>query len=464
MFCVSLGCDVDQGSFMHNAYQDLEQAERLVSLLSDAAVKTVLSEHNVEPASLLRYAEMRAAYALQAPQSGYFPDVDAPATPAPPEDSPLRMRPPRRNVERALNVTAFSQALHAILSAAPISGYAMRIFQRDTPVYTLFWNWARRPQDPLELGWSPSVKMHIASVSKLITAMAVVRLLRERGINVDTPISPYLPDYFVRGANTQQITFRHLLTHTSGFRKIESGGYSDGNTFADFRFYFGLGVNASDMNVWHYHNANYIALRIAIAVLLGSPARDFKIDSTWPGWIGRAPELNVLFTDASWDSQSIDAYAAEVSNRIFSPAGVSAHLFPDGSDSLAYPINLASRGKDLNAYMSAGAAGWWLSCDELLKIMHVFRHTNMIVPAATARAALNSGFGVDGFQPWQQPRFGRVDCLTKAGFWSDGGGATQQSFVAFCPDGHNIAILVNSPIPGNTIDSLARSLLRLSLS
>jgi hypothetical protein len=456
--------DTDQGNFMLSAHQDLEQAKNIISLLSEPSVRAVLSEHKVEAARLLYYAQMRASYAAQAPQSVYLPDFDIPTIPAPPASAPPRVRPPRRNVERSLNVTAFSQALHATLSAVPISGYAMRIFQRDTPAYTLLWNWARRPQDPIELGWGPSVKMHVASVSKLITAMAVVRLLRERGISVDAPISPYLPDYFVRGANTQRLTFRHLLTHTSGFRRIAFGGYNDGNTFADFRFYFGLGINAADMNVDHYHNVNYIGLRIVMAVLLGRPAKDFKIDSTWPGWINRAPELNVLFTDAAWDSQSIETYASEVSARIFSPAGISAQLFPSGSDSLAYPIDLTSRGQDLNAYVNAGTAGWWLSCDELLKVMHAFRHTNLIVPAATARAALNSGFGVDSFQPWQKPRVGRIDCMTKYGIWSDGSGATQQSFVAFCPDGHAIAILVNSAIPRNNLDSLARNLLRLSIS
>lgn len=445
---------------MHAPCQDLEQAKRIVALLSDETVRAVLNECDVEPARLLRYAEMRAAYALQEPQSGYFPGADVPAA----ETRTARLRLPHRNVGRKLNVAAFSQALHAALSAAPISGYAMRVFRRDVPVYTLFWNWARRPQDPVELGWSPSVKMHVASVSKLITAMGIVRLLRERGISVDSPVSGYLPDYFVRGANTQNLTFRHLLTHTSGFRRIDSGGYSDGNTFADFRFCFGLGVGASDMNVRHYHNANFIGLRIAMAVLLGSPDRSFRIDSTWPSGIGRAPELNVLFTDAYWDSESIDAYAREISSRIFSPAGVSAQLFPGGNDSLAYPMNLASRGADLSAYINAGTVGWWLSCDELLKIMHAFRHTNAIVPGAVSRAALTSGFGTDDFQSWQRPRIGRFDCMTKAGFWSDGGGATQQSFVAFCPDDHNIAVLVNSPIQGNNIDAIARGLLQANIS
>ena len=129
---------------------------------------------------------------------------------------------------RTLDVNAFADAMHRDLSARPISGYTLRVRRGGTTVYTLFWNWARHPQDENERGWKPDLKMHIASVSKLVTMMAIVKILHEKNISVNTPVAAFLPTYFRRGANTHGLTFRHLLTHTSGLRKMESGGLNDG--------------------------------------------------------------------------------------------------------------------------------------------------------------------------------------------------------------------------------------------
>src|SRR6266436_786986 len=59
----------------------------------------------------------------------------------------------------------------------------------------------------------------IASMSKPITATAVLMLLEEGKLSLDAPISKYIPE--LGGLKTadgkaQRITLRHLLTHTSG--------------------------------------------------------------------------------------------------------------------------------------------------------------------------------------------------------------------------------------------------------
>ena len=58
--------------------------------------------------------------------------------------------------------------------------------------------------------------MHVASLSKIVTAIAMTRLLGEAGIPPSTPIIDYLPGYWVKGPNVDQITFADLLTHTCG--------------------------------------------------------------------------------------------------------------------------------------------------------------------------------------------------------------------------------------------------------
>ena len=55
----------------------------------------------------------------------------------------------------------------------------MRMRQNGTQIYELTWNWAEEPQDGSE-GWEPNIRMHVASCSKLLTAIAMTKLFDER--------------------------------------------------------------------------------------------------------------------------------------------------------------------------------------------------------------------------------------------------------------------------------------------
>lgn len=62
---------------------------------------------------------------------------------------------------------------------------------------------------------SPASMFHIASVTKTVTALAIMRLVQQGRIDLDGPIAPHL-DFAIVGDGARDITFRHLLTHTSG--------------------------------------------------------------------------------------------------------------------------------------------------------------------------------------------------------------------------------------------------------
>ncbi|MCI0722639.1 MAG: beta-lactamase family protein [Acidobacteria bacterium] len=54
----------------------------------------------------------------------------------------------------------------------------------------------------------------VASISKPVTAMAVMRLVDEGRISLDDPAQKYLPEF--TGSGRERITIRNLLSHTSG--------------------------------------------------------------------------------------------------------------------------------------------------------------------------------------------------------------------------------------------------------
>jgi CubicO group peptidase (beta-lactamase class C family) len=64
---------------------------------------------------------------------------------------------------------------------------------------------------------TPQTQFFLASVSKSFTALAVLQLVEEGKIGLDTPVQRYLPDFTLKdSAGASQITVRHLLNHTSG--------------------------------------------------------------------------------------------------------------------------------------------------------------------------------------------------------------------------------------------------------
>jgi len=60
---------------------------------------------------------------------------------------------------------------------------------------------------------TPETKFRLGSMTKSFTATAILMLHDQEQLNIDDPVSKYLTDF----PNVNQITIRHLLTHTSGF-------------------------------------------------------------------------------------------------------------------------------------------------------------------------------------------------------------------------------------------------------
>lgn len=63
---------------------------------------------------------------------------------------------------------------------------------------------------------TPTTKMRIASVSKSITAFAVLQLVDQGKVELDQPVKRYLPEFEMADARAAEITVRQLLSHTSG--------------------------------------------------------------------------------------------------------------------------------------------------------------------------------------------------------------------------------------------------------
>ncbi len=70
----------------------------------------------------------------------------------------------------------------------------------------------------------------IASVSKMFAVTAVMQLADEGKIDIDAPVTAYLPDFRLADRRYQDITVRMLMNHTSG---LMGSCYADSMFFAD---------------------------------------------------------------------------------------------------------------------------------------------------------------------------------------------------------------------------------------
>lgn len=114
----------------------------------------------------------------------------------------------------------------------------------------------------------------LGSCSKAFTALAVIKLVRETKLNLDTPVSHYLPWFrvYYNGAVTQ-ITPRQLLHHTSGipWNTISKIKQSDNKNALEqnVRLLIGQELNNLPGHKFEYATINYDVLALLIEKISG---------------------------------------------------------------------------------------------------------------------------------------------------------------------------------------------------
>jgi CubicO group peptidase (beta-lactamase class C family) len=336
-----------------------------------------------------------------------------------------RMPPRRRKARRGAGVDLGEMGLKLWTALKDhVVGYILHVRQNGSLVHVGVWNWAQTPSDAAK-GWTEDTRMHVASVSKFLTAVGTVRLLDSRNLSYDTKIVNYLPAHWSKGPNVDKITFRHLFTHTSGF--VTGGSSTD---YATMKSKVAAGV--AGVGTYDYENMNFGLCRLLISTLSGAIAKNASYTPSY---------LN----DAFWDLNTINAYRSYMQTKVFAPSGVVNAGFETlvyTPDALAYPFPYGTtngwNSGDLKTV--AGGAGWRLSIKELLDVMNHVRRKGTIVSATRAQYMLDNYFGID-----MRTETAAGKLYNKNGSWTNNG-KTEQCVAFFMPQGMELALFVNSPI------------------
>ena len=119
----------------------------------------------------------------------------------------------------------------------------------------------------------------IGSITKQYTAAAIMWLVQDLQIELDDPITKFMPEYPTQG-NT--VTFRHLLNHTSGIKSYTSiPGFMEQRTSRDMPHEELLNVFQNEPfdfkpgEKWSYNNSGYYLLGVILEKITGQRYGDF---------------------------------------------------------------------------------------------------------------------------------------------------------------------------------------------
>jgi hypothetical protein len=116
-----------------------------------------------------------------------------------------------------VDVDDFETWIHRSL-AGNVVGYGLAISVAGIPAAVGQGGFAQIPLLDQNVVFTHQTDIQVASVSKTITAIALLQLMEKLGISPDDPIGPYLPETWVQGPGFSDgaITFDDLLTHQTG--------------------------------------------------------------------------------------------------------------------------------------------------------------------------------------------------------------------------------------------------------
>lgn len=118
---------------------------------------------------------------------------------------------------------------------------------------------------------TPDTAFALASISKTVTATAMMRLVEQGKVDLNAPVRRYLPDFKVQDeAVTRDVAVWHLLTHTPGWEGQLTSEDRGALTLANFMDAMrDLPKLADPGEVWSYNNAGFNVAGRIIEVVSG---------------------------------------------------------------------------------------------------------------------------------------------------------------------------------------------------
>jgi D-alanyl-D-alanine carboxypeptidase len=281
-------------------------------------------------------------------------------------------------------------------------------------------------ENPFEsIAATTKTQFRLASVSKMLTAVAIMQLVEEGAVSLD---KPFVDQLHVAGPfvdpRVATITVRQLLSHMSGFS-------------ASHGIFFGHGVDT-------WQQAAQSALG---QFLLSDPGTAFKYSNT-----------NFCLLGLLIESVTGQPFEVAIRERVLKPIGIAAHLAPTFDTVRGDALHASAPGRN---YMEVlGPAGGWVATPtDVAKLAAALRdessQTQLLDPTTVDAMRVRVPVPVEAPPPANGWSYGMGLMLFGDGSWGHTGTIeSTHSVVVNRPDGLTVAILVSGKEPYNTDDLL----------
>jgi len=135
---------------------------------------------------------------------------------------------------------------------------------------------------------TPETFYNTASTFKPVTATAIMQLVEKKKINMDDPIHKYLDERTIKnwGTREKKVTFRHVLSHRSGFAPDVIGQYNMNVWRRDAKKLKSLEVIASELKsirdpgeIYEYNNAAFAVLGLFVEKISGTSYEEYLVNN-----------------------------------------------------------------------------------------------------------------------------------------------------------------------------------------
>ena len=166
--------------------------------------------------------------------------------------------------------------MHDMIVANEVPGAVTVVATRDSVLRMNAQGWA----DPEHKSFMRVDSIFwIASMSKPITAIAVLMLMEDGKLSLDDPIAKYVPELAglkTADGKTPRITIRHLLTHTSGMGEATDEESKTARTLSDLIPAFASKPLAFEAgSKWQYSQSGILTLGRIVEIVSGVPFEVF---------------------------------------------------------------------------------------------------------------------------------------------------------------------------------------------
>jgi CubicO group peptidase (beta-lactamase class C family) len=328
----------------------------------------------------------------------------------------------------ALSGSAADKAVDAFLKLQPFQGVVL-IGKAGKPVYSRAVGFAdieaRTPA-------TPDTPYVIASISKWLTSTALLKLTEAGKLDLDAPISTYLPDY--RADTGAKVRLRHLMTNISG---VPNGFATWTKANPDPDLFKKTFTTAEAVRLW------------CSGDLVFEPGT--KFDYVLTNW--------VIIT-AIIEAVTGKTYAQAMAELVTTPLGLARTTPTDPADiAVSYRTVEPPVRQPMERFAFMAASGGYVStAGDLLKAAHAILDGGVLAPASK-KALLTVGWPDQDYALGGRVKSLFADGMPRVFAWETGRAAGYRSVLGHrFDDQTTVVLLSNTSITQKAMDEFAYGL------